>query len=415
MASLLDLAQARLGGLLAPRPSMAGLLGGQRTQGNLASALQGYTPPQMTAMTNPQVMDYARNVAQTAQQNLQTQMSDLDKALIMDQGGINVGDRQALARLMEQVPGLMGATAYHGTPHNIRGQFDISKVGTGEGAQAYGHGMYFAESPKTAEYYKDLSKNILYTPEGQPFNFAYELSHPNVRATLNKTKDVDSAIQRAKQLIENKSAADVAQKDLQILENLKNKGGLQEGSGNLYKVDIPDADIPKMLDWDKPISQQPTVMKALRSEAEQRVKSRVLDNLENEIRSSLPPIDIGNDYMAMFSDANVKAGQEIKKQALEKLKKMDLSTQFDKELESMKPKDMNWNMTGKEFYEFMLKNQGSAAKASELLQNQGVPGIRYLDEGSRSSGKGTSNYVVFDPTDVKILEKNSQKVEGLLD
>jgi hypothetical protein len=369
----------------------------------------------MTAMTNPQVMDYARNVAQTAQQNLQTQMSDLDKALIMDQGGINVGDRQALARLMEQVPGLMGATAYHGTPHNIRGQFDISKVGTGEGAQAYGHGMYFAESPKTAEYYKDLSKNILYTPEGQPFNFAYELSHPNVRATLNKTKDVDSAIQRAKQLIENKSAADVAQKDLQILENLKNKGGLQEGSGNLYKVDIPDADIPKMLDWDKPISQQPTVMKALRSEAEQRVKSRVLDNLENEIRSSLPPIDIGNDYMAMFSDANVKAGQEIKKQALEKLKKMDLSTQFDKELESMKPKDMNWNMTGKEFYEFMLKNQGSAAKASELLQNQGVPGIRYLDEGSRSSGKGTSNYVVFDPTDVKILEKNSQKVEGLLD
>jgi hypothetical protein len=185
--------------------------------------------------------------------------------------------------------------------------------------------------------------------------------------------------------------------------------------GNLYKVDIPDEYIPKMLDWDKPISQQPTVMKALRSEAEQRVKSRVLDNLENEIRSSLPPIDIGNDYMAMFSDANVKAGQEIKKQALEKLKKMDLSTQFDKELESMKPRDMNWNMTGKEFYEFMLKNQGSAAKASELLQNQGVPGIRYLDEGSRSSGKGTSNYVVFDPTDVKILEKNSQKVEGLLD
>ncbi len=154
MASLLDLAQARLGGLLAPRPSMAGLLGGQRTQGNLASALQGYTPPQMTAMTNPQVMDYARNVAQSAQQNLQTQMSDLDKALVMDQGGINVGDRQALARLMEQIPGLMGATAYHGTPHTIKGKFDISKVGTGEGSQAYGHGMYFAENPSVAETYK---------------------------------------------------------------------------------------------------------------------------------------------------------------------------------------------------------------------------------------------------------------------
>jgi len=421
MASLLDLAQARLGGLLAPqRPSMAGLLGGRQPTGTLAGALQGYTPPQMTAMTNPQVMDYARNVAQTAQQNLQTQMSDLDKALVMDQGGINVGDRQALARLLEQVPGLMGATAYHGTPHNIRGQFDISKVGTGEGAQAYGHGMYFAESPSVASgYAKTLGQRkagyeidgVRITPEkGSIEDMAVNLA--TSASGVNAKNPFEYAKNRALELVKkNPQMQEVAKK----IEELQSLGANLKTSGNLYKVDIPDEYIPNMLDWDKPISQQPTVMKALRSEAEQRVKSRVLDNLENEIRSSLPPIDIGNDYMAMFSDANVKAGQEIKKQALEKLKKMDLSTQFDKELESMKPRDMNWNMTGKEFYEFMLKNQGSAAKASELLQNQGVPGIRYLDEGSRSSGKGTSNYVVFDPTDVKILEKNSQKVEGLLD
>jgi hypothetical protein len=353
MASLLDLAQARLGGLLAPqRPSMAGLLGGRQQTGTLAGALQGYTPPQMTAMTNPQVMDYARNVAQSAQQNLQTQMSDLDKALVMDQGGINVGDRQALARLMEQIPGLMGATAYHGTPHNIRGQFDISKVGTGEGAQAYGHGMYFAESPKTAEYYKDLSKNILYTPEGQPFNFAYELSHPNVRATLNKTKDVDSAIQRAKQLIENKSAADVAQKDLQILENLKNKGGLQEGSGNLYKVDIPDADIPKMVQWETPLSEMDEKLASVIKPLQEQLKNQPNPDLFKNVKS------VGD--VIQYSNA-------------------------------------------------------IGLKPHIPLQEAGYKGIRYLDEGSRSSGKGTSNFVVFDPTNVKILEKNSQKVEGLLD
>ena len=39
-----------------------------------------------------------------------------------------------------------------------------------------------------------------------------------------------------------------------------------------------------------------------------------------------------------------------------------------------------------------------------------MPGIRYLDEGSRARGKGTSNFVVFDPSEVKILEKNSQPV-----
>ena len=27
--------------------------------------------------------------------------------------------------------------------------------------------------------------------------------------------------------------------------------------GHLYKLDIPDEDIPKYLDWDKPLSEQP--------------------------------------------------------------------------------------------------------------------------------------------------------------
>jgi hypothetical protein len=51
----------------------------------------------------------------------------------------------------------------------------------------------------------------------------------------------------------------------------------------------------------------------------------------------------------------------------------------------------------------------------KLLNEQGVKGIRYLDNQSRDAGKGTSNFVVFDPTDVKILERNNQPVEGLLD
>jgi hypothetical protein len=256
-------------------------------------------------------------------------------------------------------------TAYHGTPHNIQGQFDINKVGTGEGAQAYGHGMYFAENPEVAKSYRKpiVDANALNANSGKSFN------------SLQDFFD-DVAVDK----------------------------------GNLYKVDIPDADIPMMMDLDKPLSQQPKVMGALRSEAEQRVKDRTLVNIENDIRTSLPPIDIGNDYMAMFSDANVKAGQEIKKQALEKLNKMDLSSLVNKELESMKPLAMNWNMTGKEYYEFLSKNQGSPAKASEMLQRQGITGNRYLDEVSRNRGQGTSNFVVFDPSNVKILEKNDKPV-----
>lgn len=360
MASLLDLAQARLGGLLAPRPSMAGLLGGQRTQGNLASALQGYTPPQMTALTNPQVMDYARNVAQSAQQNLQTQMSDLDKAIVMGQQGIQVGDREALARLMEQVPGLMGATAYHGTPHTIQGKFDISKVGTGEGAQAYGHGMYFAENPAVAkEYQRTLSNPEVVLKSGE------RISNP----TLGTGEDVakawleeqflqgsknpfDDAITKVTKL--RNSANSPAQFDeaTKILNNWKSQGATVDLGGNLYKVDIPDEYIPKMVQWETPLS-----------EMDQKLAS-VIKPLQEQLKNQPNP--------DLFKNA-------------------------------------------KSVGDVIQYSNAIGLKPHIPLQEAGYKGIRYLDEGSREAGKGTSNFVVFDPTDVKILEKNSQKVEGLLD
>src|SRR5579872_4825910 len=42
-----------------------------------------------------------------------------------------------------------GMTVYHGSPHFFD-RFDLSKIGSGEGAQAYGPGLYFADSPSVA-------------------------------------------------------------------------------------------------------------------------------------------------------------------------------------------------------------------------------------------------------------------------
>jgi len=396
-------------------------------------------------------MEQARRAGQGLLQSRADRQALMARTFANPDRPFQVTDQAGLAQLGDQVMAgelgfaPAGITAFHGTPHNILGKFDINKVGTGEGAQAYGHGMYFAENPAVAkEYQKALSGR---TDLGQqPSDPAFIHAVESFREAGTPLSVIPAEMKKAY-----KSATD---KDIQLAIQATEKG-------NLYKVDIPDEYIPNMLDWDKPLSQQPIVMNALRSEAEQRVKSRVLDNLENDIRSSLPPIDIGNDFMAMFSDANVKAGQEIKKQALEKLKKMDLSDQFDKELESMKPRDMNWNMTGKEFYELMSKNQGSAAKASEFFQRQGVTGIRYLDAGSRPNNivdkrledlyqkysgdiekaaddfmrtvhntpkekakiretivklledRPTSNFVVFEPSQVKILEQNSKPYDPL--
>ena len=42
---------------------------------------------------------------------------------------------------------------------------------------------------------------------------------------------------------------------------------------------------------------------------------------------------------------------------------------------------------------------------SQHMQAGGIPGIRYLDQGSRSAGEGTKNSVVFDPATMNIIRR----------
>jgi hypothetical protein len=50
--------------------------------------------------------------------------------------------------------------------------------------------------------------------------------------------------------------------------------------------------------------------------------------------------------------------------------------------------------TGGGAISFLQAMYGNAG-ASQKLREAGIPGIRYLDQGSRDSGKGTRNFVVF--------------------
>lgn len=81
--------------------------------------------------------------------------------------------------------------AYHGSPYQFD-RFDISKVGTGEGAQRYGHGLYLADLEKTAQKFRPqgghmYEVNINTRPE--------DLLHYN--ATLNETSpEIIKAIEK---------------------------------------------------------------------------------------------------------------------------------------------------------------------------------------------------------------------------
>jgi hypothetical protein len=133
--------------------------------------------------------------------------------------------------------------------------------------------------------------------------------------------------------------------------------------GNLYKVDIPDEYVPTMMNWDKPLGEQSAFVK------------KAINNLKKQVTPEMK-MELGDDLNLLF-------GKDI------------TPAQFLNTWEIIHP-------------------TGGVGIGEKLLNEQGVKGIRYLDNQSRDAGKGTSNFVVFDPTDVKILERNNQPVEGLL-
>ena len=225
--------------------------------------------------------------------------------------------QRALADYGSQM-GMAGATVWHGSPHKFD-KFDSSKIGTGEGAQAYGHGLYLAESPDVAKSYQAMSYNrTVALPDGKGYALFDSATDKKISDTFG-TKD---AALKAKEAF----------------------------SGNHYKVDLPDDQIAKMLDWDKPLSQQHP------------------------------------DVQAAFS--------------LDKF-----------------PNNSAANMTGMEAYvktgQMLGEPTSSSAAAAQALLKKGIPGIRYLDGGSRAGGAGTSNYVVFPGNEglLSILERNGAPIK----
>jgi hypothetical protein len=292
------------------------------------------------------------------------------------------------------------AKVFHGSPHLFK-KFRTDKIGTGEGAQAYGHGLYFAENPAVAREYRDrLASGQLHNPDGSVFNPFEHLKNRNVRATLQKTDgDIQRTIARANELIEsipNTQGAEYAKKDIEVLSKLQ---GLKRPQSNLYKADIPDKQIAKMLDWDKPLSEQP-----------KSVMDAVDKILPKSKRDSLAMRGLfGRDDYTKFH-----TGKTIAK-PLAELTGKEVQVGLRSEIRSSFGSDaQNYREALGDADKFLKRVAGrekdSDRITSAVLKREGIPGIKYLDQGSRGAGQGTRNYVVFDERLPTIEEINSKVV-----
>jgi hypothetical protein len=293
---------------------------------------------------------------------------------------------------MLQKQGMMPSiVAYHGTPHNIEGAFDISKVGTGEGAQAYGHGMYYAENPNVAtEYQKRLSGKTTFGE--RPSDSAYVHAVESFRDANYPLEQIPAEMKKAY-----KSITD---KDIQLAIQASEKG-------NLYKVDIPDADIPNMLNWDLPINQQSAKVQEI---AKQLDPNLLADTphliVRGQARHWTEVVDSLEDLQ------NPKTMKLLKKIYGEGAEVMPYGDYLASKMtgEQLYRNLSNPTQWAKEAAPYAMKAGMEDAAVSAKLNELGVKGIRYKDAMSRNADEGTSNFVVFDPKEVKILEKNSKPV-----
>ena len=283
---------------------------------------------------------------------------------------------QAVENYLVRSGGVLPMDTWHGSPHrfpptakNPLGEFDPMKIGTGEGAQAYGVGAgYLAEAKGLAKGYRErlstgyLDASNVPKDSGTTWEIAMQAvqnagaKYPDhARAIASQVQSWVDSGKQAKTFFRYNAVPSGYENQYKAAVNAFS--GLKTNSGNLYKVDLADEQIPKMLDWDKPFNKQhPEVQQALVNIA----------NSEDE----------GSKMLKLMQNGN-PSGKDIFRSLLTEPQLIDSPNGWI-EVDNKK-------------------------EISKLLQSEGIPGIRYLDQGSRAGGAGTSNFVVFDPKHMNII------------
>jgi hypothetical protein len=249
--------------------------------------------------------------------------------------------------------------AYHGSPHDFD-QFSMSKIGTGEGAQAYGHGLYFAGSKEVARGYRER----LAGGDDYPNHLASE-------ALKDANGDRQQAAQALSDYVRYKPTANP--KDYhEAIDRLRH--GIDVNPGRMYEVNL-HAHPDEFLDWDKPLSQQ--------SPQVQEIAMRQFRNVQ--------PVQVKPGWYSVTRVGSDGVGRTMTSDILESTPQAAMQ-RFQQYLDSER---------GSNVYQRL----GSPEEASAVLRQAGIKGIKYLDQGSRAAGEGTRNYVVFDDAIISIAKK----------
>ena len=265
--------------------------------------------------------------------------------------------------------------AWHSSPHDFD-KFDFSKIGTGEGNQSYGHGGYFAENPAVSgpggTYYKQFERRLeaqggtdLNTRfnsikvGGEPLMGRYPIDRMDEAVTLAKSGNAADFQKWAEKRLSSWQAQasdpiyqfrDYAVEKVdaykRLVADLNAGAPVSYPRPHSYEVNI-HADPNMLADWDKPLIQQSA-----------------------PVRSAMEGLGF---RQGSTPDGPTNLGADLKRAYTNPLYLNDAAK--------------------------------IPADVSAALREAGIPGIKYLDGGSRAAGDGSRNYVTFSDKIVEILRK----------
>lgn len=332
-----------------------------------------------------------------------TQGTMMDRAA--DLAGLVMGGSYAAAPAMKNASG-MGIRAYHGSPHDFD-RFDLSKIGTGEGAQAYGHGLYFAEREGVAKSYRDMLSQIQdKRPREQQL----------AADAIERFGDRSKAISTLEDVIKRREAGENApwgvyfpyHDEAVLARDLLKSNWQPQPLGRMYEVNI-NAHPDQFLDWDKPLREQPEIYAKLKELPQFQRQQALVDN-ERLVgiakQNGIPPL------VAIKVQSELAAGVPLQ-EAIGKVRGLSQNPDWAVQTDKLASLVTDKNVTTRGILPDDWAGSSIARNVpgmepshiADTLRNQGIPGIKYLDQGSRSAGEGSRNYVVFDDKLIDILRK----------
>jgi hypothetical protein len=256
----------------------------------------------------------------------------------------------------------------HSSPHQFD-RFDSSRIGTGEGAQVYGHGLYFAENPATVQAYRDSTARTNWRLDGQDWGEYYssELLTPPERAIASQLNRPDSSLDTVANAYESRRRQALAA--MESGERLGDQAGMER-----YIA---------AQDWLRQLDEQMAALQNLR-----------VRGLERNFQQNSYDVNLHLDPARVLNFNAPVAGQAHQIQEIGRsLGASELDFGHDlyrRALEARmgRPEDYSSEAA----YQVVRRRHSPSAAAD--LRERGIEGWVYPDQGSRGVDSHTFNMVV---------------------